>query len=68
MVGEAFRRYTRLVIDRKRRNGEFVYNYGGTNAIEDDNLQPAVWCLESWFRGADGILPWQTVGKGGSWH
>src|ERR1019366_3949484 len=35
--------------------------------IEGVNVQPVGWAIDAWSRGADGILPWQTVGNGGSW-
>jgi hypothetical protein len=44
-----------------------VINYGTTNRIEDSNVQPAAWCLDAWTLGADGVLPWQTVGNADSW-
>ena len=68
VVGGAFRRYQRMVIDRKARHGQIVINYGSTNAIEESNVQPAAWCIDSWTLGADGVLPWQTVGNDKSWQ
>jgi hypothetical protein len=68
VVGSAMRRFERLVDDRRRQNGEIVVEYGSTNAIEESNLQPAAWCLDAWSRGADGVLPWNTLGKEGSWR
>ncbi len=67
VVGGAFHRYQRTVIDRKRANGEVLYHYGTTNAIDESNVQPAAWCVDAWTRGADGVLPWQTIGKNKSW-
>jgi len=67
VVGGAFREYRRLVLDRKRDFGELVFEYGSTNAVEDSNVQPAAWCLDSWSLGTDGVLPWQTVGNADSW-
>jgi hypothetical protein len=68
VVGSALRNYPRLVFDRKRRLGEIVLEYGSTNPVEGSNLQPIGWCLEAWSLGADGVLPWQTVGNSGSWE
>ena len=31
--------------------------YGNANKIEMPNIQPTVWCLSAWSRGAIGILP-----------
>jgi hypothetical protein len=67
VVGGAMRPYHRLVFDRKAATGELVVEYGGTNPIEEPNLQPVGWCIDSWSLGSDGVLPWQTVGKGDSW-
>jgi hypothetical protein len=53
---------------RTRRFGEIVLEYGSTNPLESSNLQPVGWCLDSWSWGADGILPWQTVGNSESWE
>jgi hypothetical protein len=68
VVGGAMRRYHRLVFDRKAANGEIVVEYGGSNALEDSNVQAVGWSLDSWSLGSDGVLPWQTVGNGASWR
>lgn len=67
VVGSAFRTYRRRVLDDKQRFGEIVVEYGSTGPIEGSNLQPLGWCLEAWALGADGVLPWQTVGTDASW-
>jgi len=66
--GRVFRRHTRIVLDRKRRFGQIVVDYGTTNAIEQSNMQPVGWCLDSWTLGSDGVLPWQTIGRHESWE
>jgi hypothetical protein len=68
VVGAAMRQYPRLVFDRKRKFGELVIEYGGTNPVTASNLQPAAWCLDDWSLGADGVLPWQTIGTADSWR
>ena len=68
VVGSAMRAYPRLVFERKRTRGEIVVEYGGTNPLAASNLQPVGWSLDAWSLGADGILPWQTVGNGDSWR
>ena len=68
VVGGAMRPYPRIVMDRKAANGEIVVEYGGSNAIEDANMQPVGWSLDSWSLGSDGVLPWQTIGNGNSWR
>ena len=67
VVGSAMRRYSRLVFERKRALGEIVLEYGSTNPIEGSNVQPVAWCLDVWSMGADGVVPWQTVGNAESW-
>ncbi len=37
--------------------------YGSANDPAAANIQPVVWCLTAWSRGADGVLPWQTIGS-----
>jgi hypothetical protein len=68
VVGSAMRQYPRLVFDRKRRFGEIVVEYGGTNPVQGSNLQPVGWSLDAWSLGADGVLPWQTIGTDQSWQ
>ncbi|HJT35981.1 MAG TPA: hypothetical protein VJ783_28395, partial [Pirellulales bacterium] len=67
VVGGAFRRYRRMVLDRKREFGQIVIEYGSANGVEDSNVQPAGWSIDAWCLGADGVLPWQTVGTADSW-
>ncbi len=68
VVGSALRQYPRLVLERKRRFGEIVVEYGGTNALQGSNLQPVGWSLDAWSLGIDGVLPWQTIGTERSWQ
>ncbi len=63
----SLRRDRRVVIDRKQRFGQIVLDYGSTNAIEQSNVQPLGWCLDSWCLGSDGVIPWQTIGNDQSW-
>jgi hypothetical protein len=67
VVGSAMRSYPRLVFERKRTLGEIVLEYGSANAVESSNVQPVGWCVDTWSMGADGIIPWQTVGTADSW-
>lgn len=68
VVGIGFAPYLRAVMDRRDRHGEVVYNYGTSNRVEESNVQPAAWVVWAWSVGADGVLPWKTVGKEGSWR
>jgi hypothetical protein len=67
VVGGAMRPYLRMVMDRKAADGQVVVEYGSSNAIEDSNMQPVGWAIDSWSLGSDGILPWQTIGSDESW-
>ena len=67
VVGGAFFRYARRVIDRKARFGNVVLQYGSANPVSWSNAQPVAWCLDAWCQGADGVLPWQTIGKAPAW-
>lgn len=67
VVGGAMRRYRRMVLDRKEATGQVVIEYGSANALDRGNVQPAAWCIDAWSLGADGVLPWQTIGTDQSW-
>ncbi|HWE37653.1 MAG TPA: hypothetical protein VG406_13885 [Isosphaeraceae bacterium] len=67
VVGGAMRPYHRIVLDRKREQGQVVVEYGSTNAVDEANTQPVGWSLDAWALGMDGVLPWQTVGGAESW-
>ena len=41
----------------------YFTEYGSANDPAEANIQPVVWTLKAWARGAVGILPWQTIGK-----
>ena len=51
-----FRQYHDLVIARKEKFHQIVLDYGTTNAIEESNVQPVAWCLDSWTLGSDGVV------------
>ncbi len=44
----------------------YFAEYGSANDPGDPNIQPVVWCLKAWSRGATGVLPWQTIGSAGN--
>lgn len=68
VVGGELRRYPRIVLERARRNGEWLVEYGAANPLEASNVQPAAWCLDAWLLGLNGVLPWQTLGTEKSWE
>jgi len=45
-----------------------VVEYGDTNPVQASNLQPVGWTPDVWSLGADGVLPWQTIGTARSWQ
>jgi hypothetical protein len=63
----AFREYRRLVLERKWNDDQVVMIYGSNNPISINNAQTLAWAWDTWLRGADGILPWQTIGNDASW-
>ena len=65
--GGVFRDYNSRVLERRDRFGELVYAYGTTAAPELNGWQPVAWSLDAWTLGADGIVPWQTIGNDESW-
>jgi hypothetical protein len=68
VVSSAMRPYRRIVMDRKEAERQVVVEYGSANPVEEANTQALGWSLDSWSLGADGVLPWQTVGRGDSWR
>jgi hypothetical protein len=66
VIGAPFRKYSRLIQDRKQAHGQLVYSYGSANELNRANTQPAGWCLDSWCLGGDGVLPWSSLGDAGS--
>jgi hypothetical protein len=67
VISSAFRTYRTLVLDRKRKFGEMIVEYGSTVPVEGPAIQPAAWCLDVWALGGDGVIPWQTIGRRESW-
>ena len=68
VVSGALRTYHESVIERARRNSDLIYMYGSANAIGTPNVVNAAWCVEAWALGADGVVPWQTIGNDKSWQ
>ena len=49
-----------------RKRAKFA-EYGTANKISDSNLQPVLWQISAWAKGASGVLPWQTIGSDKCW-
>jgi hypothetical protein len=67
IVSGVLRTYRDRVIGRARKLGNQVYMYGSANRIGTPNVMPAAWCVETWALGADGVVPWQTIGRQDAW-
>lgn len=67
VVSGVLRTYWPRVRRRAEECGNLCYMYGGANAIGTPNVANAAWCVESWSLGADGVVPWNTIGKAEAW-
>ena len=63
VVGGTLREYPRRVMGRSRRDGKMTYMYGSTCKLGQPLVINAAWCVETWALGADGVVPWQTIGN-----
>ena len=63
VVAGVLRDYPQRVIGRNRRDGKLTYMYGSASKLGQPLLINAAWCAETWALGADGVVPWQTIGK-----
>lgn len=68
VVSGVLRTYRDRVIERAEQHDNLVYMYGAANRIGTPNVMPAAWCVETWALGADGVVPWQTIGKPTAWE
>ncbi|RYD38222.1 MAG: DUF4091 domain-containing protein [Verrucomicrobiaceae bacterium] len=67
VLGGGMRSYADRIRQRQTRWGQMSILYGSA-ADPGDVLQPSAWSLEAWCLGADGVLPWQTIGTEESWR
>ena len=59
---------TRMKHDEQMLSGLAHFTeYGSANKIDQPNTQPVLWCIAAWLNGANGVLPWQTIGTNNSW-
>ena len=65
---EGLRKYGRMFLQNPSIHPQpAVIEYGAANPIGSSNVQAVGWSLDAWSRGADGVLPWQTMGTQASW-
>ena len=67
VISGALRPYRERIEHRQARYGTMFTFYGTTAPPTEFPVQPVAWCLDAWCLGADGVLPWQTIGTKESW-
>ena len=68
VISGALRPYRDRIARRQVNFGTMITMYGTTSPPSDYPLQPVAWSVDAWCLGADGILPWQTIGSKESWE
>ena len=63
VISGTLRDYPLRAIGRNRRDGKMTYMYGAATKLGQPLVVNAAWCAETWSLGADGIVPWQTIGN-----
>ncbi len=66
VASDAARRNQRLLCERSAREGLRWWEYGSTSPVEASPRQTWLWALDAFARGADGVVPWQTINRDGS--
>ena len=56
-----------IALETARRFGEEVWSYGEAPPPSADLDRCRRWVREAWLAGADGLVPWQSVGTAESW-
>jgi hypothetical protein len=62
VVGGSFFRKQPLMRQLQRDEGVRYWNYGTANDVRASNLEAEGWALKAWLHGADGIVPWNSIG------
>ncbi|HET6204521.1 MAG TPA: hypothetical protein VFI25_17150 [Planctomycetota bacterium] len=68
LVCNALRESGGVALETARRNGETVWSYGEPPPPGAGPDRTRAWCLRAWLDGADGMVPWQSVGTAESWR
>ncbi len=56
--------HLRMVRNHKARMPSIMYAYGSCPPYVASKWQTAAWCLKSFVHERDGVLPWQSLGRG----
>lgn len=67
VVGGGFESARGRLLELARRDGTLLFRYAEAPAPGEDASVLVAWCLESFALGADGVIPWQTIGTDASW-
>jgi hypothetical protein len=67
VVSGSLRTYRERILRRQQRQNHRVLMYGSAAEIGTPVLHATAWCLDAWCLGADGVVPWQTIGTDDSW-
>jgi len=67
VISGALREHAATVAERLGRQRVFVSMYGEANPPGTPNATVAAWCVEAWSLGADGVVPWNSIGRPESW-
>jgi hypothetical protein len=60
---------TRMMHDIQAHSPQSQFaEYGTANQISAANTQPVLWCITAWLKGANGVLPWQSIGSKQAWN
>lgn len=60
--GELYTKGPRLR-EMQEKWGVHFWNYGTANAVHRSNTEAEAWAVRAWLAGADGIVPWQSIGE-----
>jgi hypothetical protein len=54
-------------VRKMKKEGQINFAvYGSLNNIGSSNLETVFWCIRAYLEGADGVLPWQSLGRSGA--
>ncbi len=55
---------SRMVKNSKKNIPSIMYAYGSCPNHKNSKWETAAWCLKAFVNESDGVLPWQSLGKG----